>query len=235
MLKSIALPLPTMSGNRAHAAALAIAVATALLCGWLLHGSTPDLLDPDGLKLVLQRLGGWGPLLYVAILAVSVVVSPVPGAPLAVVAGMVWGMPWAGVYSVIGGFLGSLIAYFLGRTLGHSAIRALTGKRIYVAETHGHRFLGWLIFFSRLLPVLPFDVMSYGAGMVKLSFRVYAIATLLGMIPSTFLLSYAGQSLTSTLPQAIGVGVLLAVLLVGLPWAAHRYNWFGFRDMIRVE
>jgi uncharacterized membrane protein YdjX (TVP38/TMEM64 family) len=235
MLKSIALPLPTMMWNRAHTAALAIAVATALLCGWLLHGSTPGLLSPEGLKLALQRLGGWGPVLYMAILAVSVVVSPVPGAPLAVVAGMVWGMPWAGIYSVIGGFLGSLIAYFLGRTLGHAAIRALTGKRIYVADTHGHRFFGWLIFFSRLLPVLPFDVMSYGAGMVRLSFRVYAIATLLGMIPSTFLLSYAGQSMTTTLPQAIAVGGLLVLFLVGLPWTAHRYNWFGFRDLIRVE
>jgi uncharacterized membrane protein YdjX (TVP38/TMEM64 family) len=235
MLKSIALPLPIMIWNRANATALAIAVACIVLCGGLLLAPAPNLLHPQGLKLTLHHLGVWGPVLYVVMLAVSVVVSPLPGAPLAVVAGMVWGMPLAGIYSVIGGFIGSLIAYFIGRTLGHSAIRALTGKTIYVTQNHGDRFFGWFIFFSRLFPVLPFDVMSYGAGIVKLSFRIYALATLLGMIPSTFFLSYAGQSLTTTVPQAMGVGVLLLILLVGLPWAAHRYNWFGFRDIIRVE
>lgn len=236
MLTTTAQPQPLKNfWLRPNGVALAIAVACALVAGWLLHGSSPDLFNPTALKPTLQQMGAWGPATYIAVLALSVVVSPVPGAPLAVAAGMVWGMPLAGVYSVIGGFLGSLIAYFIGRTLGNAAIRALTGKSIAVDAHRGERYLGWLVFFSRLLPVLPFDGVSYGAGMLKLSVKVYAVATLLGMIPSTFLLSYAGESLTMTLPQRIATFALLLIVLVGLPWAAHRYNWFGFRDMIRIE
>ncbi|MBD1872087.1 TVP38/TMEM64 family protein [Nodosilinea sp. FACHB-131] len=220
---------------RPNGAALAIAVACALAAGWLVLGPSPDLFNPTALKPTLQQMGHWGPVTYIAVLALSVVVSPVPGAPLAVAAGMVWGMPMAGVYSVIGGFLGSLMAYFLGRTLGSAVIRSLTGKSISVDAHRGERYLGWLIFFSRLFPVLPFDGVSYGAGMLKLSVKVYAVATLLGMIPSTFLLSYAGQTLTTTMPQRVAMFCLLLIVFVGLPWVAHRYNWFGFRDIIRIE
>lgn len=66
--------------------------------------------------------------------------------------------------------------------------------------------------------------MSYAAGITRLSVKIYAAATLLGMIPPTFLLSYAGQSLTATIPQMVAISIVLLVLLVGLPWIAHRNN-----------
>lgn len=218
-----------------NALALAILGICLLICGWLTLESTPNLLDPLVLERILQRLGIVGPLVYIGVLVLSVVISPIPGAPLAVVAGVVWGMPLAGIYSVIGGFLGSLLAYFIGRTLGHSAIYTLTSKSIYVVNQRGDRYLGWLIFFSRLFPVLPFDLVSYAAGITRLSVKIYAAATLLGMIPTTFLLSYAGQSLTATVPQMVVISIVLLVLLVGLPWVAHRNNWLNMRDIIRVE
>ncbi len=215
--------------------ALAILGTCLLVCGWLVLESTPNLLTPSALERNLQQLGIVGPLVYIAVLVLSVVISPIPGAPLAVVGGIVWGMPLAGIYSVIGGFLGSLLAYFIGRTLGHSAIQVFTGKSIYVVNQRGDRYLGWIIFFSRLFPVLPFDLMSYAAGITRLSVKIYAAATLLGMIPPTFLLSYAGQSLTATVPQMVAISIVLLVLLVGLPWIAHRNNWLSVRDIIRVE
>jgi uncharacterized membrane protein YdjX (TVP38/TMEM64 family) len=86
-----------------------------------------------------------------------------------------------------------------------------------------------------LVPVLPFDGVSYGAGLIKLPVKVYAGATLLGMVPSICLLTYAGQSLTTTLPEKVAIFAVLLIGLVGLPWAAHRHNWFGLQDLIRSE
>lgn len=206
-----------------------------LICGGLALESTPNVLNPSQLENILQQLGALGSIVYMAVLALSVVISPIPGAPLAVVGGMVWGMPLGGIYSVGGGFLGSLLAYWIGRTLGHSAIQALTGKSIYLTQNRGDRTLGWLIFLSRLLPVFPFDVLSYGAGIARLPLNLYAPATLLGMILPTFLLAYTGRSLTTTPSQLIAVTGALLVLLVGLPWIAHRYNWFNVGEIIRFE
>lgn len=89
---------------------------------------------------------------------------------------------------------------------------------------------------TRLFPVLPFDLVSYGAGIAGLSLPIYATATLLGMIPSTFLLAYAGDALKTGQPllgSALTIS-FLAVLFI-LPWGIRRYNWFDLRDIIRFE
>lgn len=225
--------------NRQNGIALALFLLCLLACGWLLHpnfnGFMVNLFTPEGFKQAASQMGFWGPLIYIGLIALSVVISPVPGAPLAVVAGALWGSIPAGIYSIIGGFLGSLIAYYLGHTLGRSAIKAITGKTIYFSKRRGEVYLGWLIFITRLLPVLSFDLISYGAGMAGISLSIYAIATLLGMIPSTFLLTYIGSAFTLGLPEAITATIVFMIALIVLPWGIKKYNWFGLRNVVRIE
>ncbi|MEO0376805.1 MAG: TVP38/TMEM64 family protein [Cyanobacteria bacterium P01_A01_bin.17] len=194
-----------------------------------------NLLTPQGLQQAVSDSGLWGILVYIAVITLAVVISPIPGAPLTVAAGAIWGAIPAGIYSVIGGFLGGLIAYFIGLTLGRSAVQALTGKAIYFSKTQGEWLIGGFIFVTRLLPVLSFDLISYGAGLSGLSLPIYAPTTLLGMIPSTLLLTYMGQAFTIGLPLGIALSIVFLMLLVLLPWGIRRYNWLGLRDMIRVE
>ena len=202
--------------NRQNALALAVLLLCLLVCWWLLRPDV-NLLTPEGFKQRVKNLGVFGPFVYIGILALSVVVSPIPSAPLAVVAGAKWGPILAGIYSVIGGFLGSLIAYFLGRTLGRSAIKFLTGKIIYFSKQRGEVYLSWLIFITRLLPVFSFDLISYGAGMAGLSLPRYAIATFGGMIPSTFFLTYIGSAFTVGTPLGITFSVVFLLVIIGLP------------------
>jgi uncharacterized membrane protein YdjX (TVP38/TMEM64 family) len=213
--------------------ALVILLGSGLLLG--LQHPQLDLFSPEGFKRAVDQAGFLGPLVYMGLLTLSVVISPLPSAPLAMVAGAIWGSVLAGVYSVIGGFLGGLIAYFIGYSWGRSAVKALTGKAIYFSARRGEVFLGWMIFVTRLLPILSFDLISYGAGITGLSFPIYAVATLLGMIPSTFLLTYLGSTFTVGLPLGVALSAIFVVVLIGLPWAAQRYNWFGLRDVIRIE
>lgn len=221
--------------SRQNAIALTILVLCLLVCGWLWWKPELDLFSADGLKLAIQHWGWLGVLAYISILVLSVVISPIPSAPLAVAAGMVWGPVLAGIYSVIGGFLGGLLAYFIGYTLGRSAVHALTGKFIYFSKNRGEVYLGWIIFITRLLPVLSFDLISYGAGVTGLSLPIYATATLLGMIPSTFFLTFLGATFTVGLPLGIILSMLFLILLIGLPYAIHRYNWFNMRDIVHLE
>lgn len=225
--------------NRRNGIALGILLLCLLVCLWLskpgFNPFTVNFFTPDGFEQAIHHLGNWGALIYIGLITLSVVVSPIPSAPLAMIAGALWGTFLAGIYSVIGGFLGGLIAYYLGRTLGRSAIKALTGKIMVFSKRKGEIYLGWLIFASRLLPVLSFDLISYGAGMTGLSLPIYATATLLGMIPSTFLLTYLGDAIVVDFSQGIVLSIIFLIILVGLPWAVRRYNWFGLRDSIRIE
>lgn len=221
--------------NRQNVIAFSILLLCLLICGWLWVQPNFDLFSAQGLEQAIQSWGWLGVFVYIGILILSVVLSPIPSAPLAVAAGMVWGPIWAGIYSVIGGFLGGLLAYFIGYTLGRSAVRALTGKLIYFSKNRGEVYLGWVIFITRLLPVLSFDLISYGAGITGISLPIYATATLLGMIPSTFLLTFLGSTFTVGLPLGIVVSLLFLTLLIGLPYGIHRYNWFNMRDIIHME
>ncbi len=225
--------------NRQNGIALGILLLCLLGCLWLMNPSfnqfMVNLFTPSGFRQAAARLGIADSLIYMGLITLSVVISPIPGAPLAVIAGALWGPIPAGIYSVIGGFLGSLIAYYLGRTLGRSAVKVLTGKAIYFSKRRGEVYLGWLVFATRLLPVLSFDLISYGAGLTGLSLPIYASATLLGMIPSTFFLTYLGSAFTVKMPLGIALAGIFLIVLIGLPWGIRRHNWFGMRDVIRIE
>ncbi|NJR60987.1 MAG: TVP38/TMEM64 family protein [Cyanobacteria bacterium CRU_2_1] len=217
-----------------NAVALAV-ILVSLLVFWQVRQAEINLFTAEGLKQVVDRSGFWGPLVYIAILALSVVLSHIPELPLAMAAGAVWGAIPAGIYSVIGGFLGSLMAYFLGRSLGRSAIKALTGKTIYFSKDRGEIYLGWIIFISRLLPVFSFDLISYASGISGLSLRIYVAATFFGMLLPTFALTYAGESFKLGIDSTIAFATIFLIVFIGLPWGIRRYNWFGMKDIIRVE
>ena len=217
--------------------ALALALLLATLLAFLALRTTLgyDVFSRAGLKTFATDLGPWGPLVYIAIIAIAVVVSQIPGVPLAVAAGALWGPLTAGLYSVIGGFIGGVAAYALGRTLGRSVMLVLVGRVMIFDKARGERYLGLVIFFSRLLPLFPFDIISYAAGLSGLSFGIYALATLLGMIPSTLLLTYLGASFTESLNLGLGLSLAAVVVLLGLPLLVQRYNWFGLRNSVRLE
>ncbi len=208
-------------------------LAVCLAAGWRFLSFSA--LDPSQLLRSIHDLGFIGKLIYASILVLAVVISPIPGTPLTVAAGAVWS-PWtAGVYGTLGVFVGSVLAYFLGRTLGRSLIQVLLGKTIHISKHRGEPYIGWLLFLSHLLPIVPFDLMSYGAGMIRLSFPLYAMATLLGTIPGTFLLAYLGAGFTISPWMGGAIALFSALLLIVVPWKIRQHNWLGIRDVIRIE
>lgn len=194
--------------------------------------SLHQLSDPALLSATIHRAGPWGPVIYIAVIVISVVVSQIPGAPLAVAAGAIWG-PWlAGLYTVLGGFGGALVAYTLGRGIGASVVQALTGKTFQFSEQVSEAHLGWLIFGTRLIPIFSFDLVSYAAGMAKLSLPMYASATLLGMTPSTLMLTFVGAHVQPTGSFLLGIMGLFTLLFVGVPLLIHRYDWLNIKTVV---
>lgn len=219
----------------ANLVALGILGLCLLVGGWLLIQSGIDWSQPAAIATSIQQMGMPGVLLYIGFLIVAIVIGPIPSTPVTIAAGAVWGPVTAGIYATIGVFLGSLAAYFIGRTLGRSAVRVLLGKVIYLSQHRGQRYLGILVFVMHLIPVLPYDLMSYGAGISGLSFPLYAACALLGIVPCTFFLTFMGSSFSIGLPIALSLVGLFLMVLVILPWGIKRYNWLGLRDVIRVE
>lgn len=218
---------------------LSIAAVSSLAL-FLTHWRTIDwsfwslIFSPESLAQQFVKVGGWGPVFYIFIIMVSVIISQIPGAPLAVIAGAIWDPFTASVYTVIGGFSGALVAYGLGYCIGPSLMKIITGKTLSLASDRGTPYLGGLIFATRLLPVLSFDLVSYGAGISRLSFPVYAVSTFLGMIPSTFLLTYMGDHLQINAGAIAILSITFLGIFVGLPLVLQRFRVLNISDFVRL-
>jgi membrane protein DedA with SNARE-associated domain len=129
---------------------------------------------------------------------------------------------------------GSLIAFYLTRRFGERVVLSRLGRwmglsrgHLKLAERFFKRFGLWAVFVGRLLPIVR-TYISFPAGVSKIGYVLFTVATLAGAIPWNFALAYAGYKLGQhyetvaatigpfVIPIAIGV-----VILLGVAW------WFG--------
>ena len=183
-----------------------------------------SLLDVERLEMLVARAGLWGPVLIVTLMTLAVVASPIPSAPIALAAGAAYGHVWGTVQVVIGAELGALIAFGLARVLGHDVLRRVLGDRVDAGLLGSQAALMATVFASRLRPFVSFDVISYAAGLSRLHAWRFALATLAGIIPASFLLAhFGGEAVSGDLGRATWA-VLGLGLVTGLPllWVAMR-------------
>lgn len=183
-----------------------------------------SLMDGDRVEMLVARAGLWGPVLIVTLMTLAVVASPIPSAPIALAAGAAYGHVWGTVQVVIGAELGALIAFGLARVLGHDVLRRVFGDRVDAGLLGSQAALTATVFASRLMPFVSFDMISYAAGLSRLRAWRFALATLAGIIPASFLLAHFGGEAVSgdlgrTTWAVLGLG-----LVTGLPllWVAMR-------------
>jgi uncharacterized membrane protein YdjX (TVP38/TMEM64 family) len=202
---------------------LAVAVAVSVL---LRRGLGIDVFSKQAVEEAIASTGPWAQLAYVGLLAVTVVVSWLPGVPLAMAAGMMWGTAAATALSVLGGLTGALIAYCIGRCIGASIVESLTRTRITPRPGHGTISLAAFLFVTRLIPVFPFDVLSYAAGIARLPVVLYAVVTAAGMTPPVLLLARTGEMIPHAPLIGIGVSVVAAigVLVLARPRGSGLLN-----------
>jgi len=150
-------------------------------------------LDKRFLKHTLRAWGMFAPLIFVGLQALQVIVAPIPGELTGILGGYLFGQ-WVGLfYSTIGLTLGSLVAFAVGRWLGTHYVQKAVGRDIwdkvgFIVEAEG-MILCFIIF---LIPGLPKDMACYLFGLSPMPFWVFAVASTLGRIPGTWILSAQG-------------------------------------------
>ncbi|MFQ5656857.1 MAG: TVP38/TMEM64 family protein [Candidatus Methylomirabilales bacterium] len=178
-----------------------------------------SFLSPDLIQAWLDEAGSLAPVLFMVMIATAVVVSPIPSLPLDVAAGAFFGPLLGTFYSVIGALLGAVASFWIARLLGRELIEQVLGGHINFCTACSDQLLTWIVFVSRLLPVVSFDIVSYGAGLTKMSTTKFALATGAGMVPLTFVYTYFGSAV------AVGSGVtfVMGAVMVGLFFLIPRW------------
>lgn len=172
----------------------------------------------------LGVLGGAG----FALLYAAITLTPAPKNVLSVAAGLAFGFGWALAAVYAGALLGAAVAFALGRGLGRDAVERYTGARVARLDALLQRRGLWAVIGVRLIPIVPFTAINYGAGLTSVRRRDYALGTALGIVPGTvayvalgaFGLEFGWQAWTA-------IGALGALTLSGAVVAGARRRGAG--------
>ncbi|WP_103509215.1 TVP38/TMEM64 family protein [Streptomyces sp. SM13] len=201
-------------------------IRLAFLVGLLLAlGSWVALGGGDLLRDVRQwvdSLGMWGPVVFAVVYALAVT-ALLPGSVLTASAGALFGLAVGAGAVLVGATAGAALSFGLARWLGRPVVARYAGSgRLAQLDAFLTRRGFVAVLLVRLVPLFPFSVINYGAGVAGVRFSSYVTATALGIIPGTLVYTGLGGSLGD--PGSPGLWIALGALLVlsaGGWWAAR--------------
>lgn len=166
----------------------------------------------------VSAFGLWGPLFIVLFMVLQMFLVVINVVALMVVAVLAYGPVWGSAISLAGIFVASTAGYFLGRGLGQATVGKLLGaKTRQKVEEQVARYGIWAVVLARISPLISNDAISIVAGLARMPYRKFMLATAAGIIPLTLLIAYLGQDI-----DRLKTG-LLVVSLIGIIALAGYY------------
>ena len=165
----------------------------------------------------VRSFGPWAPVLFVVI---YISASPIPflATFLSAASGLVFGALWGTILAVFSASLSALVPFTLARRLGQEWVSSkLEGKKLenlyHKSEGQG----GFLfVMFMRMVPIIPWELQNYIAGLSKVSYLTFIPATIVGIIPGTFSLVFLGSAIRD--PGSwqfwLGIGLTVGVMVI---------------------
>jgi len=144
----------------------------------------------------VYNLGILGILLFVLIMAVQGLLVPLPSEIVLLATGMIWGWFYGGIMGIIGSMVAGLLCFYISRRGGRPLAEKFVGeKAIEIADKFIKKHGTKAIIITRFIPVIPFDVISYTAGLVDIDVKKYTIGTFIGSIFRAFFYATLGSLL----------------------------------------
>jgi uncharacterized membrane protein YdjX (TVP38/TMEM64 family) len=213
--------LPASPGpGRATAFRILLAVLAVLaIAAAFLHPRVREAVGAwsvEGLKERFLALGAWAPAFSALLMVLQALASPLPAFVITIANGYVFGPFWGGLLALASATLAAQLCFEIARALGRPAVERWVGGRVLErADRFFARHGAWAILVARLLPFVPFDPISYAAGLTTTGRLRFVSANLIGQLPATFIYSTLGSRLEGgKLPLAALAAFSLAALAV---------------------
>jgi uncharacterized membrane protein YdjX (TVP38/TMEM64 family) len=167
--------------------------------------------DIEGLGEYIASFGVWAPLASVFLMVLQALAAPIPSFLITFANGLVFGVFWGWMLSLFGHVVAAAACFGISRALGRVPVEVLVGRAgLESADRWFERWGMYAVFAGRLVPGIAFDAISYAAGLTRMRFRSFILATALGIFPQTFLYSYLGRQA----PQYVGLFLVTSALVV---------------------
>ena len=162
----------------------------------------------------VEDFGVVAPVVFIA-MSSCLTVMLFPGPLLAGASGLLFGTALGFPISLISATLGASMAFALARFVAHDAVEELSGRRLKRLQEWIERRGFYAVFYARLAPGVPYNLVNYAAGLSRVRYRAFVAATALGASPRAFAYTALGGSLDDLgSPEAIAAFSVLVVMAV---------------------
>ncbi|MGK7893400.1 MAG: TVP38/TMEM64 family protein [Xenococcus sp. (in: cyanobacteria)] len=183
-------------------------------------------LAPEQVQSWLEQAGIWAPIIYIVIYTIATILV-LPSTALNLAGGAIFG-PWIGtLWTSVAAIIAAIIAFYYSRTIGREWISQKLAGRWQAMDAemrHGGLFY---MFAIRLLPIIPYGLVNFAAGLTSVSFKDYLLGTTLGTVPGVLPFVMLGSSGLTALKTGdvlplVGALSLIAMLVGGATWYRRR-------------
>lgn len=144
----------------------------------------------------IYNLGILGIFLFIVIMGIQGLLVPIPSEVVLLATGMIWGWFLGGIMGIIGSMAAASLCYYISKRGGRPLAEKFVGKKtIDIADEFIQKHGIKAIIITRFIPFIPFDVISYTAGLVDMDVKKYLIGTLIGSIFRAFFYATLGALL----------------------------------------
>ena len=184
---------------------------------------------PEKITGFVKSFGILAPVVIVLIHIVESIFAPIPGHVVTIAAGSLYGPFWGTLLSAFGIIIGSIFPFYISRIFGRPVVEKLVNpKHLKKADAFFNKNRGMFVFMLiRLLPIATFDVISYSAGLTKMSFPKYLLVTAVATFPGVIIYTNIGYLLFKGSTAALAILIALTIFgsasfFIGL-WLANRF------------
>lgn len=183
-------------------------------------------IEPTDIQVWLKSVGIWAPIVYIALYVVATVLI-MPSTALNITGGAIFGH-WLGtLWTSIGALIAAIVAFAFTRTVGREAVAKRLAGRWQAMDAEVRQGGLFYMFAIRLLPIMPYGLVNFAAGLTSISFKDYVLGTAIGTVPSVLPFVLIGSSglkalTTGNIFPLLGALTLSSLLIVGSTWYRRR-------------
>ena len=172
--------------------------------------------DEKKIEVWVEKFGVLGPLVLILVMLVQMFLFVVPNILVMIIAIVIYGPVWGAVISLVGVFCSSSLGYALGRYLGPVTVNKLIKPKTQIKISDFIERYGVGAIAITRLASLSNDSLSIVAGLLKMSYRRYILATLAGITPLIVLLALYGKNgrIERALLWIAGISLVLLIIYI---------------------
>ena len=150
---------------------------------------------------------GWTGVVSFIVLYTLTCVFFLPGSVLTIGAGAVYGFWFSTALVAISSTVGAVVNFLTSRYLARSWMQRRLGRSAkFRALDKAVSAEGWrMIFISRMSPIVPHSLVSYAAGLIRISFWRFTLASFVGFLPQSAAYTYLGAIVGKAVRTSAGV------------------------------